>query len=602
MDRDVQKLVRAQQIKIISHMTPVVMAGKICVAIAFALILYQEQQLDPLAAVWAAFAVAISAHAIIGWRNRRTRPHPESVPRHRSDKIVHSTILFALVWSVPGAILLPTLTGWAHSFVIVMSAGMVAGGAISLYAMPAAAILYCTIVAACSLIGLAFSGGGPVVSYMIVAAAFLFVAAKSILRHSEILVCEFIGRLELDRKNAQVKRLLSEVETAAVAERHRSEARLAHAQKMEAIGQLTGGIAHDFNNLLAAIQGNTELIDLEGHADAELTKPILESTQRGSELVHRLLSFASKQILKPHRLNVGDLTDKVLSLLQRAVTVDVQLTSDIDPELWDIHADPGQLETSIINLVLNSRDALPDGGTVGIVCRNVQAENCEALQDLGIRAGAFVSIQVRDNGRGMSARTRERAIDPFFTTKTVGKGSGLGLSTVYGFVRQSGGHLTIESELGTGTTITLFLPRLIDGERSMDVAQRTGAMPLGLQQKILVVEDDPAVGKMVGDMLNSLNFQVVFAPDGTAAQDMARATADLDLVLTDVVLPGDTNGPELARRFTEERPEVPVLFMSGFTTRNCLAGKIAPEKLLVKPFNRRDLAEFVSQCLNCTRD
>lgn len=598
MDQDVQKMVRAQQIKVISRMTPVVMAGKICVAIAFGLVLFQSEQLSPTALIWSVFALAVSMHALMTWNTRRARPAPHAAPRESSNKIVQSTVVFALIWSIPGAVLLPQLTGSAHSFTTVMAAGMVAGGAISLYAMPAAAILYCSIVAFCTLIGIMLSGGGPLLSYFIIAVAFLLVAAKSILRHSEVLVAEFIGRLELDRKNAEIKRLLDQVESEAVAERRRSELRLAHAQKMEAIGQLTGGIAHDFNNLLAAIQGNTELLELEGNADASLTKPILDSTQRGSELVHRLLSFASKQILKPRRLDVPELMDKILSLLKRTVSGEISVTSEFDQDLWNVHADPGQLETSIVNLVLNARDALQDGGAVRITCRNIQAEDSAALQELGIRFGAFVRIQVQDNGRGMSARTRERAIDPFFTTKSVGKGSGLGLSTVYGFVRQSGGHFNIESELGAGTTVTLFLPRLVEGGKPSDAGQSRDAMPMGQRQRILVVEDDPAVRQMVGDMLVSLNFNVLFAEDGASALHLVSADYDLDLVLSDVVLPGALNGPELALELQQTNPNWPILFMSGFTTRNCLGGKFDPEKLLVKPFNRRDLAEFVCNGLD----
>ncbi len=598
MDHGVQQMVRAQQIRVISRMTPVVMTGKICVAIAFGLILFQSGQMTPLAAVWSIFAIVVAVHALVGWHNRRSRPAPQSAPRESSNKVVQSTIVLAIVWSIPGAVLLPQLTGSAHSFATVMAAGMIAGGAISLYAMPAAAILYCSILAVCTLVGIALSGSEPVVSYMIIAAAFLFVAAKSILSHSEILVSEFIGRLELDRKNAEIKRLLNQVESAAVAERRRSEMRLVNAQKMEAIGQLTGGIAHDFNNLLAAIQGNTELLELEGNADASLTKPILDSTQRGSDLVHRLLSFASKQILRPRRLDVGELTDKILALLQRVVSADTQVTSAISSDLWDVHADPGQLETSIINLVLNARDALPTGGKVQISCCNVLAENSTALQDLGIRIGAFVCIQVQDNGRGMSARTLERAIDPFFTTKNIGQGSGMGLSTVYGFVRQSGGHLCIDSDLGSGTTVTLFLPRLANGDRSHNQPTRAAAMQMGQRERILVVEDDSAVRQMVGDMLISLNFRVIFAEDATAALKIAASDSDVDLVLTDVVLPGKLNGPELARQLIKAHPDLPALFMSGFTTRSCLSGKFEPESLLVKPFNRRDLAEFVAKGLS----
>lgn len=593
LDAEVQRRVRARQITIISRMTPVVMIGKISCAAALGLILFQDSQLTPLPAIWVIVAIGLSLNSIFRHRQRRGKPEPTDAPRERMNKIVTRTILFAFLWAFPGLVLLPSLTSSAYYFVIVMSAGMIAGGAVSLYAMPSAAILYCSILTLCSLVGIAITGGTAMASYFIIAAAFIFVASKSILKYSEIFVSEFIVRLELDRKNAEIKQLLAHAETETIAERKRSETRLVQAQKMEAIGQLTGGIAHDFNNLLAAIQGNTELLELEGKADHSLTHPILQSTRRGSALVHRLLSFASKQILRPQRLDVGDLIENMRSLLHRTVTTDARIETDIAPDLWDVHADPGQLEAALVNLVLNSCEALPRGGRIQIVCKNVLAKDNSTLRDLGVRAGGFVCIEVRDNGAGMSARTRDRAIDPFFTTKSVGQGSGLGLSTVYGFVRQSGGRLSIESELGTGTAITVFLPRLIEGTVTTAPTHQFGEMPYGHQERILVVEDDHAVQKMVGDMLDSLNFQVIFAGTGEECLDQLRSSADVDLVLTDVVLPGELTGPHLANRLAKEHPDLSVLFMSGFTARSVLYDERMEDRLLKKPFNRRELADFV---------
>ena len=593
LDRSIQEKVRARQSRAVARMTPTVMIGKFSCAVALGIVLVSSGQMAPWFAVWTVFAMAMSAHGFATWYTRRNRPYPDAIPRDRRNRVVFSCALIALVWAIPGLTFLPATTGTTQAFVLIVSVGMIAGGALSLYAMPAAAILYCGIVAAGALIGLGFSGDSSVVGYLIIALAFVYVVGKSIIRHSEIFVSEFVARMELDAKNAQIKQLLEQAESAADTERRRSEMRLAKAQKMEAIGQLTGGIAHDFNNLLAAIQGNTELLELEGKADASLTAPILQSTRRGSDLVHRLLSFARKQVLRPRSVHAGDLVDQMQTLLRRTLGADIEIETQIEPDLWPVHVDPGQLEAAVLNLAVNAREALRPGGKLLISCENLNARNSSALSELGVTAGDFVSIRVEDNGNGMSPRTRDRAIDPFFTTKSVGEGSGLGLSTVYGFVRQSGGHLRIDSSLGVGTTITLFLPRLPEGLRAAGQTPADTAMPVGLGQRVLVVEDDASVARMVGDMLISLNYKVMIAGDSAEAMAILMTSQKLDLVLSDVVLPGDTNGSRLADQISDTHPALPVRFMSGFASRNGPNGPIPEERLLVKPFDRRKLADFV---------
>ena len=380
-------------------------------------------------------------------------------------KVVRNAALFGALWAMPGVYVLPAVSGTAQAFVAALLTGMIGGGALALHPIPAAAIVFLVTVTAGGLIGLARTGDPTLIGFILIALAFFFVVSRNILRHSEVFVSEFVGKLELEEKNRLVAQLLDKTRPAASEEKDRSERRLAQAQKMEAIGQLTGGVAHDFNNLLAAIQGHAELIALEGKADPSLVAPILSATERGSDLVRRLLSVARKQALKPESVDIGQLVAGMTPLLRRTLEASIRIETHVEPTVWSARADPGQLESAILNLVLNARDAMPRGGRLVIDCRNARAATNGPLRRQGARAGEFVQIAVRDKGRGMTAEVRERALEPFFTTKKFGEGSGLGLSTVFGFVRQSGGYLEIESEPGAGTTVRLFLPRS-DGARA----------------------------------------------------------------------------------------------------------------------------------------
>ncbi|MEM9138259.1 MAG: ATP-binding protein, partial [Pseudomonadota bacterium] len=439
LDKDVREAVRAQQFRAIAWMTPVVMTGKFICALAMAIVLVQTDSLSIATGLWVAVAMSLSIQGFLYWLSHRGRGFPSRVSRHRRDQFVLRTFGLALVWTVPGALFLPGSEGPVQSFMLALCAGMIAGGAISLYAVPLAAIVYCSVVALGGLIGVAQTGPVTMLGYVMVTAGFMFVVVKSILRHAEVFVSEFVGRMELDQKNALIERLLRTTEIEAQEERRQSEARLVHAQKMEAIGQLTGGIAHDFNNLLAAIQGNAELLELEGRADKTLVEPILKSTQRGSDLVARLLSFARRQVLRPRTVAVGALIENTIPLIRRTLGAEIRIETKIDDVVWPVHVDGAQLEASLINLSLNAFDALSGHGRLVISCSNTKARNCTALAEIGVIRGDFVRIEVSDDGKGMAPHTMERAVDPFFTTKGVGQGSGLGLSMVYGFVRQSGG-------------------------------------------------------------------------------------------------------------------------------------------------------------------
>ncbi len=380
-----------------------------------------------------------------------------------------------------------------------------------------------------------------------------------------------------------------------VTERKELEAAVRQGQKMEAIGQLTGGIAHDFNNLLQVIQGHAELL-LDDH-DGASAEAIMRAAQRGGELTSRLLAFGRRQTLMPMPIETGDLIDGLLSMLSRTIGETYEIRTEVEPGTWPAHADPGQLEASILNLTLNARDAMPNGGLIVISSRNaapdeVKSDSREAPD------GGFVAISVRDTGAGMSEETREKAVEPFYTTKGVGEGSGLGLSMVYGFMRQSGGFLGIDSAPGKGSTITMYLPR---ATAAAQPAPSPKAPPVGTGrgEMILVVEDDPAVRNQAETSLESLGYRVVAAEDVPAARAALQAHPDIALVLTDVVLPGGESGTDLLTELAQNRPELPVCLMSGYPQPALEADALGPidPPLLNKPFRRSELAQRVSSHL-----
>jgi signal transduction histidine kinase len=383
------------------------------------------------------------------------------------NKLVRNAALFGLLWAVPGVHLLPATGGMAQAFVAALLTGMICGGALALHPIPAAAIVFMVPVTAGGLLGVARTGEPALIGFVLIALSFFFVVARNILRHSEVFVSEFVGKLELEEKNRLVAQLLDETRpgtkpgaaSATDDEKLGAERRLTESQKAEAIGQLTGGVAHDFNNLLAAIRGHAELVQMEGKADPGLVAPIIGATERGSELVRRLLSVARKQSLKPEAVNIGRLVCGMTPMLQRTLGAGIQIETRIEGGMWHATADPGELERAILNLALNAGDAMPEGGQLLLECGNAAAATDETLRRLGVGAGEFVQIAVRDTGRGMTPEVREHALEPFFTTKRRGEGSGLGLPTASGFIDQSGGHMAIESEPGSGTTVRLYLPR-----------------------------------------------------------------------------------------------------------------------------------------------
>ncbi len=385
--------------------------------------------------------------------------------------------------------------------------------------------------------------------------------------------------------------------TTDMTEIREAEARLVQAQKMEAVGQLTGGVAHDFNNLLAVIMGNAELL-AERLGRDKLVDAIIRASTRGSELTQRLLAFSRRQPLQPQALNVADLVQGMISLLSRTLGKTIELDTCFPPSTWPAWADPGQVEDALLNLAVNARDAMSDGGRLRISGGNEHLDDAYVSRHPEMVAGDYVVISVQDDGAGMSPDTAAQAFEPFFTTKSVGQGSGLGLSMVYGFAKQSGGHVSIDSEAGRGTTVKLYLPRPEHAGNSIP-ATTSDDPPHGMGETILLVEDNPDVRELAVDMLRGLNYRAIEAEDAAQAREMIGRHRDIALVMSGVVLPGGTSGLAFAEQMKSSNPALPFVFMSGYLAESSQpSGTVAPGRVLLnKPFQREQLAETLRTVL-----
>ncbi|PXW74515.1 uncharacterized protein DUF4118 [Blastomonas natatoria] len=415
-------------------------------------------------------------------------------------------------------------------------------------------------------------------------------------------VVEELARLnaDLDSQVAERTRQLEQ----QVAERQVAEARLHQAEKMDAIGHLTGGIAHDFNNMLAIITGSLDLAKrrMGAQSDARIVSHIdnaANAADRAAALTHRLLAYARKQPLDPRRLDVNALVGSVHALLERSLGEQVIVGLHLDPAVWPCHADQTQLETAIINLAVNARDAMPDGGHLMIETGNIALDESYCGQQDDLTPGDYVQIAISDTGIGMSPEVQARALDPFFTTKDVGKGTGLGLSQVYGFLKQSGGHLNLYSEEGKGTTVKLYLPRATvrEGRDAVDPDTTLRFVP-PQNLTVLVVEDDDGVRAMARASLTELGFIVHDVDSPFEALQLIEAGLAIDLLFTDVVMPG-MNGRQLAERLREIRPDLKVLYTTGYTRNAILHNGVIDNDvvLLVKPYSVDDLARKIIDAL-----
>ncbi len=387
--------------------------------------------------------------------------------------------------------------------------------------------------------------------------------------------------------------------------RKATEAALARSQRLDAIGQMTGGISHDFNNLLTLIIGNLELLEIRGADERQLPllKDALEAAELGSDLTSRLLVFARRSTLHPVKSDLRGLCNETLKLLKRTLGASYQIKTDFADDVNPVMIDPVQLQSALMNLALNARDAMATGGELLFSVANVRIDDSYMAQETDIEPGDYVRLSVSDDGAGMSLEAQQRAFEPFFTTKSEGSGTGLGLAMVYGFVRQSGGHVTLYSEIGHGTSFGLYFPAVdavADDARAgpeSDIPSRT---PRGNGERILVVEDNVRVRKLSIERLRDLGFETLEADSGDQAYHMLKAGLDVDLVFSDLVMPGDLNGYDLAARIHSEFPSIKVLLTSGYAS-DVVTGSMTqdtPKQVLHKPYRQSDLAQRL-QALLC---
>ncbi|CAN5921251.1 hypothetical protein BH11PSE3_BH11PSE3_02610 [soil metagenome] len=448
---------------------------------------------------------------------------------------------------------------------------LILGAAVSAMHYTAMASTYC------------FAAGGPSVA-VVDHSAF---AAVTALIASLVLLLTIVA-VVFDRRVAQ--------ETTS---HRRTAEQLLQAQKMEAVGQLTGGVAHDFNNILTVVLANADAIVEDEGAPPHIAKRarrIVDAGQRAAELTRQLLAFSRKQVLKPEVSNLNDLVATTGQLLRRTLGEHIMVETIAAADLWPTSVDRPQVETALINLCINARDAMPKGGRLTIETKNVTLSRdlVEQLQD-DVAACDYVMLSVTDTGSGMAADVVKRAFEPFFTTKEVGKGTGLGLSMVYGFIRQSNGYVELKSEIGRGTAARLYFPR--SEAATASAPQRRRALPKG-SERVLVVEDEESVRAIVGEQVASLGYQVTLA--GNAEEALERLRGDrFDLVLTDVVMPGQLNGKALAEEVKRLWPETRIVFMSGYSENVLLRDGVLDGgvMLLAKPYVKADLAEIIRNAL-----
>lgn len=399
---------------------------------------------------------------------------------------------------------------------------------------------------------------------------------------------------ELEKRVAERTRELE----AEISRREDAQAALIQAQRMEAFGQLTGGVAHDFNNLLTIVTGNLELLaDLtKAEASRTLLKRAADAADMGAALTKRLLTFARRRRLSPQILNINDLVLGLMEILKRSIGEPITLTTMLTGNIWRTRIDASEVENAILNLAINARDAMPNGGALIIETRNVTANDVPS----GAGGGEYVLLSVTDTGEGMTPEVLEKAFEPFFSTKEPGRGTGLGLSTVYGFAEQSGGHATISSEVGRGTTVSLYLPRA-EADAGPLPAHKAVAIPLSeANEVVLVVEDNAEVRELTLQRIEGLGYVALEAESGPAAIGILESGEHIDLVLSDIVMAGGMSGYDVARWIREHAPSVKVVLTTGYAAEEARQnpGELGAAPILRKPYQRAELAVALRSALS----
>ena len=503
------------------------------------------------------------------------------------------SLLAGLTWGIGGIILFPVLPASGQLFLVIVMSGMSAGAmAMSASHLPS---LVAFLLPNGLPMALLFFARGSTTEIVLAAMIVVFVAALSLAgRHFSQIFAEAL-RLRFELREANLRLTEANLRLQAeMAEHRETEAALRQAQKLEAMGHLVGGIAHDFNNLLTVVGANATLLCYRATDEPTRRRAgaILSVADRGERLIRQLLAFSRRRTLRPEAVALQERTSEIEELLARSLREDIAVTIDLPADLWPVMVDPGEFELALLNIAVNARDAMPNGGALRLATRNTRSSDKMAGAGL---VGEFVAITLMDTGPGMPAEVTARAFEPYFTTKPAGLGSGLGLSQVYGFASQSGGSVELASAPGEGTAITLFLPR---ADAAPATAGENAAQPAfdAGSARILLVEDDPTVAEATQDLLRAMGFDTRWAGDGPAALAFVENDPKLALVMSDVVMPGGVSGLDLARTLRDRRPELPVILTTGYSSH---ASEVAAEgfALIQKPYRRDVVAASLRSAL-----
>ena len=585
----------ARRVYAISRLTPTMMFANIANALSVLLILWFEDKVRLDVIIWSVIVISLAGLVALRQSVQRNKSFPETLSSRTHRRSVIHAALLGMLWAYPGLVILPDVDGLLQAFFIALAAGMIAGGAIALYPLPAAAYAFCGMIIAGSFIGFSRTAEQPTFwAFALVTTTFLFIIYQSIRRHERIFVSEFEARKILDSQNEHMGEMLHTARIETLEERKRNEERLLQVQKLEAIGQLTAGIAHDFNNLLTAIRGHAELLAISEHPQKDLIEPIVQSSDRGADLVRRLLAFARQQTMAPIPVYPHEIVGETTALMRRTLREDIEIRLDVGPDLWPILIDPNLLSNAIINLGTNARDSMPNGGAI-----TISLKNSPHGQQPTHLTGDFVRLCVRDNGSGMNAETRRRAIEPFYTTKEFGSGSGMGLSMVYGFAVQSGGMMSIDSAPNEGTTVTLFLPRSAICPE-IDTNDTTKEVIKGEGKTVLLVEDNPAVRNSLVRLLESLDYTVTATESAEAAKQLLEQVEEHPaIILSDTILPGGQRGTDFVQDVYRSNPRIAIVLMTGYSEAN--THEVADTLhgvFLRKPFARAELAAALFEAVH----
>ena len=582
---EVTNAVQAEQVRGLFRQMPIALSVNVVNAALVAIVL-TPLATRPFLPPWFVTVMLVTIGRGILWLRYRHAPvQPESAPRWLW-LATYGSLLGGLCWGIGGMILFPVLPALGQLFLIIVMGGMCAGAmAVSASHLPS---LLAFLLPTCLPIALRFFAQGSMRDSALAAMIVVFVAALSLAgRHfSEIFAEALRLRFELQAANLRLAETNLRLQ-AEMAEHRETEAALHQAQKLEAIGHLVGGIAHDFNNLLTVVVNNATLM-CDRAADEPTRKratALLSVAGRGERLIRQLLAFSRRRMLRPEAFALQGRAPEIAELLARSLREDIAVTVDLPRDLWPVTVDPGEFELALLNIAVNARDAMPNGGAFRLAARNTR---CRGEAASGGLAGEFVAITLTDTGTGMPAEVMARAFEPYFTTKPAGLGSGLGLSQVYGFASQSGGSGVLASPPGEGTAITLFLPRADAGPATAGEIVAQPAFAPG-SARVLVVEDDRSVAEATQDLLHSMGFDTRLAGDGAEALAFVESDPKLTLVLSDVVMPGGVSGLDLARTLRDRRPELPVILATGYSS---YASEVVAEgfALIEKPYRRDVLA------------